>query len=424
MKLRVGFAAADITPAPGLPMGGYAARRDPAAGTLDRLACRAVVFTDGERPIVVVSLDLLCVGAEWADALRRRLADVAGTEPARVLVAATHTHAAPAAFPSRGPLAAPALVSYREAVANAAVGAVKRAADGAEPMTLCFGEVAVDGVAASRRDPSEALDRQVRVLVARRGDGSCGGVIASFGCHPTVLSADNLEYSRDLFGAAEDTAAAALRAPAMILNGAAADVSTRFTRSAQTAAEVQRLGALLGAALASAASRGEVMDTRALGGASRRVALRPRLLPSSEEATRRMEQAASELERAQSVGDGAGSLRLAMARLEGAAAQLAIVRSGGWEVLLGREPDVAEVQVLNLGPLRLLAAPGEVFSAVGRRLVQRRPAMLAGYANDYIGYLVPPESAGEGDYESLMSAVEPDSAAALESTLAEMAAHA
>ena len=100
MNLRAGFSRVDITPPPGLPMGGYAARTDVATGVLDPLSCRAVTLQGSGAPLVLVALDLIHVAAPWAGDLRRRVAGALATEPERVLVAATHTHSGPGVFRS------------------------------------------------------------------------------------------------------------------------------------------------------------------------------------------------------------------------------------------------------------------------------------------------------------------------------------
>lgn len=422
MTVRAGFAVAEITPRPGLPMGGYAARSGVARGALDPLQCRAAVVDAGESPLVLVVLDLLCVSGPWASELRHRIAEALGSEAARVLVAATHTHSGPAVFGLGG--GGPRLSAYEGKVAEIALQTAAQAREKSEPVQLFAGEAAVEGVGASRRDEREPVDTKVRTLAARRADGSCAGVVAAFGCHPTVLSPANLDYSRDLFGSAVDAATAELGAPVLLFNGAAADVSTRFTRREATAAETARLGAALAEALAESARAARALAVERIAARTRRVPVQLRTLPSEAEAMERMQEAAAAVETERARRAEAAAMRLATSRLEGAMAQLHFARQGGWQSLLGRLPQSAEVQALRLGAFHLLAAPGEVFSGVGRRLCAGGNALLIGYANDYLGYLVPPERAGDGEYEALMAALEPQSAAAIEAALLELMADA
>jgi hypothetical protein len=421
MNLRAGFSRVDITPPPGLPMGGYAARIDVATGVLDPLSCRAVTLQGSGAPLVLVALDLIHVAAPWASDLRRRVAGALATEPERVLVAATHTHSGPGVFRS-APLAGEGIASYEKLVATRVVEAARLARGAAEPAELHAGAAAASGVGASRREVRDKIDDQVRVLVARRHDASRIGVLAFFGCHPTVLPPANLCYSRDLFGAAVDRAEAALGAPVVLFNGAAADVSTRFTRRSATVEEVRRLGDLLAAGITGAVdgARGFEIDEPRI--AVRHVPVHLRPVDTEERSGARVAEAAAAVQRARESGVDASELRLATSRLEGALVQLWVARQGGWQALLGRTPETAELQAISLGGVRVIGVPGEVFSDAGRRLCGR-DALLAGYANDYLGYLVPPERAAEGEYESLIAALAPETAAVIEKTLAEMRSH-
>jgi hypothetical protein len=402
-------------------MGGYAVRSGVARGSLDPLQCRVAVVGAGDASLVLVALDLLQVSGPWARELRDRIAAALETEMTRVLVAATHTHSGPAVFGLGG---SARLSAYESKVAEIAVRTADAARENAEPVELFAGESEAEGVGSSRRDVREPVDAKVRTLTARRANGSTAGVIAAFGCHPTVLPASSLDYSRDLFGGAVDVATAEIGAPVVLFNGAAADVSTRFTRVEATAAEAARLGGLLGSALAASTRNARPVDGDHVAARSRRVPIRLRSLPSEAEAEERMEEAAAAVEGERARRAESAAMRLAVSRLEGAMAQLYFARQGGWESLFGHVPDEAEVQDLRIGGFHVLAAPGEVFSSVGHRVCTGRSALLVGYANDYLGYLVPPERAGDGEYEALMAALEPQSAAAIEAALLGLVADA
>lgn len=416
MSLALGIATRDITPAPGLPMGGYAARTATAQATLDPLMCRAAVFRAEGRTVVLIVLDLLYVLDPWAAAVRTRIARRVGSETSDVMIAATHTHAGPAVFGAAMKQSAE-LAEYERHLAESVEAAVVAAAAAAGGVTLHYGAASTDAVAANRQDPQRRIDEQVHVVVARNGVDKPAGILASFGCHPTVLSAANLSYSRDLFGVAADVVAEETGAAALLFNGAAGDVSTRFTRRAQTPDEMQRLGRLLAAGILAAARDAEPIENTPIGGRSIEVRLEPRRPPSAKEASEQLTAAMKRCDEARGhVADA--ELRRLTADVEGAAAQLYFSQQGGVEALLGHTPDRAALQTLQIGGCDVLGVPGEMFSEVGRRVCasRSRPALLAGYANDYLGYLVPPHS--PKGYESLMSFVTEASAAAIADALA------
>ena len=414
MTLRLGTATADITPPPGVPMGGYGARTDSAAGTLDALTCRVVVASDEGVSLALVALDLVYVATPWATPLRARIARALGGDAAGVLIAATHTHAGPAVFRS-AVVESAELRAYEDRLAALVEATAVAAATQQRPVDLALGEAPVPGVAANRRDPAAAIDTSVRVLVARSAAASCAGVIAVFGCHPTVLPSANLLYSRDLFGAAVDAAEQRLGVPVVLFNGAAGDVSTRFTRRDQSPAEVRRLGLLLGDGIVRAAATATPLASAPLAARVDDVPVDLCETPSAESAQERVATAAKQLEDG-GVGEAnVGERRRAAAQLEGALAQLFMATHGGAAGILGHRPRQATLQLLRLGGCDLVAVPGELLSGVGGavRAARRRPTLLVGYANDYLGYFVPPADAARGGYEALMAFLEPASAEAI-----------
>jgi hypothetical protein len=370
----------------------------------------------------LIALDLLYVREPWASDVRRAVARSLDVEPAAVMIAATHSHAGPAVFRS-AMVQTDELIDYEQHLAAVIEAAVAAARDTLRPVVLSFGSAHVQGVAANRQEyPGEtgepaAFDDEVRILLARSANDRVAGVVASFGCHPTVLSAANLAYSRDLFGAAVDIAEQECGAPVVLFNGAAADVSTRFTRTAQTPKEVARLGGLLAAGIAGAIRNAKPIADEPIAGRVLDVAVEPRRLPSIETAQREVSLAASRIDEARSRVSPA-ELRRLISHLEGAMAQLYLSENGGAEALVGRLPSHAALQVLQLGGIDVLGVPGEMFSAVGSTVCQRGPraALLVGYANDYIGYLVP--SGAAAGYEALMAFVTTESADAIATALA------
>jgi len=58
VSLKVAVAKTDITPPPGVPLWGFAARKTPSVGTLDPLFARVLVLEADEKRIALVTLDL------------------------------------------------------------------------------------------------------------------------------------------------------------------------------------------------------------------------------------------------------------------------------------------------------------------------------------------------------------------------------
>ena len=423
MTLHVGFARRDVTPPLHSPMGGYGARAGVAEGILDPLLCRVAVLSSPDARAAVIVLDWVYVSKAWSDAVRVAVSRTLGCPAANILVAATHTHSGPAVFRS-GPLAADDMHDYEAEAASRVLEAVEEARLRLEPVALSHGRAEVGGVAANRREVSGEVDTGVDTLVARDSSGGCIGLIASFGCHPTVLPASNLLYSADLFGAAVAVAERQLGATVILCNGAAGDVSTRFTRAEQTPAEVGRLGAILGEGVIRAAGVATPIASNPLRAWSGRVPVRLRSLPSLDVARQLVVRSAREVDEVRANrGARREEERLAASRLEGALGQLFLATRGGAEGMLGRVPADAELQLIEVGDGQIVGVPGEMFSSAAAQIrgVRRRALLIVGYANDYLGYLVPRAASAAGGYENLMAVIEPSSADAMAQRLATMA---
>jgi len=94
-SLMIGTASVDITPAPGIQLGGDIGRYRPAELVLDPLYARALVFSDGSRKLCLLSLDMIALMPEWVQVIRQRAADEMGFDPAAVMVHALQSHSAP-----------------------------------------------------------------------------------------------------------------------------------------------------------------------------------------------------------------------------------------------------------------------------------------------------------------------------------------
>ncbi|BDG59678.1 hypothetical protein [Caldinitratiruptor microaerophilus] len=405
MGLRAGCAAFPVTPPVPGPMGGYAARRGPSRGVADPLWARALVLEDSGVKAALVIADLLAIPRPLAEAVRLQAAPALGVRPEHIVVAATHTHSGPA-LPPVPPEADEALLAW---LGRALASALVLADQDLEPVTAGWETAAAPGLAANRRDPDLPADPNVTGLALWRADGSLKGLLLNHACHPTVLGPSNDLLSADFPGAGVDMLQRALGGTVWVAyaQGAAGDVSCRFTRRAQTLAEVRRLGTILagaGLVIAGRAAPGRATPLRVL---SRTVPLALREFPPVAELEAQAEAAAQELERLEAAGASPPEKRLAESLLEGVQSSLVFAR------LAGRLEREAEVTALRLGDAALVALPGEPFSALARAIRERSPfgtTFVLGYAGGYIGYVPDREAYRRGGYETLAAWVEPGAA--------------
>lgn len=92
--LKVGWAQTDLTPPePVVIAGQFHARVS--EGVLDPITATVLVLDGGDDHAVLVSCDIVSVPDALRDAVRARLGGVAGLDPRKVVLHATHSHTAP-----------------------------------------------------------------------------------------------------------------------------------------------------------------------------------------------------------------------------------------------------------------------------------------------------------------------------------------
>ena len=399
--MKLGASRVALEWPPGLPMAGYARRTLPAAGYHRPLYVRALVASDDDdKHICLLSAETLCVDAALTARIRQQISTSTSITPDAILVAATHTHAAPggiAQFPIMAGAESflnPYVPERVEYFVERCVQAVHRAVEAQSPVQLQFGIGLTQGIAANRREANGVHDPSLPFVIAHDTSGRVQAVIFSFACHPTILGADNQRYSGDLIGTASALIESRWNTVALGLTGAAGNISTRFTRRESSVAEVERMAQQLADGILAADAQS--FQSKQLDYAQARLDLV--LKPARGKAIVREE------------------LSLAQAQIESVTnpAERRIVETAteGLQLELAAQERPAhlttEVQILRLGDVCVIGFPGEMFVEYGLELAEAlapAPVLIAGYANDYIGY-VPTPDALRG-YEADTAVVQP-----------------
>ena len=201
---RVGAASRTINPDVGVCLGGYEENRA-STGVHDDLFAKAVVFHDGETAVGLVVLDALSIQYPTARAIRLAAAEKVTAVPLpaeRIVVEATHTHAAPdviGIYPCM-PDAAGTDSAYMESLVNQAVEALVAASEALQPVQLYWAKTEGGDWAVNDSEPG-VVDHEVTILQARSAaDQTPLVTLTHFACHPTVLDGDNTLTSADWVG--------------------------------------------------------------------------------------------------------------------------------------------------------------------------------------------------------------------------------
>ena len=203
-SLKAGIAKAVITPPVGVRLCGYTARTQPSIGVLDDLYAKALVLDDGEKRLALVVCDLLWVGKELVNDIRKRIREQADIKEENVMIAAIHTHC--------GPDFEHISDSYIENLKSQVAGAVSAAYNHMKNARIgvASGECYVG---MNRRNPKSPSGPYFlynwpqglvdpTVMVARIEDETrhVVGVLVNYACHPVTLGPNELNISRDYPG--------------------------------------------------------------------------------------------------------------------------------------------------------------------------------------------------------------------------------
>lgn len=431
-KLRVGAAKIEITPLPGNPMAGYAARTKQAQGVHDPLYARVVVFDVGTGQLVLVVLDLLKVEAGFVRKVRAEISARTGIGPELISVVATHTHAGPRIDGNAG-----SELEYNPELATEICLKTGRAAVQARrnciPAKLGFTSTAVYNLAGNRINPKGFYDPTVGIIKIEDMSGNPLVILVNYPCHPTVLGAENLLYSRDFPGYTVDLIEQAYPgSTAVFCNGAAANISTRYTKKAADYKEAERLGRLLAEKVLAKVGEGLVTeDEWEITVKSIRVDLPVKTGTTEEKLTALLDETRRKLKDLEEKNAPGADIHRLKTDIQGI--EIAIQRCRRERKDPGpgskKENITTEVQLISFtgGPqdnsLILVMLPGEIAAEIGYsikkelsvlRKININHVYIVGYAGDHIGYMLPPVSEGEINYETLVGRLSPAAGQILE----------
>lgn len=368
-----------VTPPPGGNMAGYAVDGRTATGTTDELTATVWHLLDpiNDRRLVWVSLDALAITDLLHDrvtaAVRNR---VGATE---VLLSATHTHCGPGGWCGTIHPILPADLDPTaiDAVAAQLVAALPEP----QPVTLRWGIGVVDGLGANRHDPVVDCDRSIGVLSCWQAD-VLTGLVVDHACHPTVLGPEHRGWSADWVGGMRRRLAAELGAevPVLFLQGAAGDVSTRFTRAARTPEETDRIGGRAAAAVLEALSDSHDLPV------DEGFSVRSTELTAARRTT---------FDGGAPVSSDPG---VARAQATGRAALAALAAEPGPEVI------TLPISDIRIAGRRYLTTPLELINRWGVELMSLDPSLrVVGYTDAYRGYLTDRDGHRSSAYEATSS---------------------
>jgi neutral ceramidase len=265
-----GAGKADITPRPGIPMGGHGPAGRVARGYWTRIHARAFYFQDGaNRALALVTCELFLLPAGLRAQVLQIVNQTNRLDDASLIISATHTHHSPANYASSelynsfaGPLPhfdRKLFDFLAHQIAKAITDAIIDAqSNSGTPHELLFYEDYAPGIQRNRaiapffRNPLAvigsvlaasqaagavcpdgttancprylAVDPTLQLLKIVR-KGSTRGLLVFYSVHPTAMTHDSELYSSDLTGVAMESLESTEAPIAGFFNGAEGDIS-------------------------------------------------------------------------------------------------------------------------------------------------------------------------------------------------------
>jgi neutral ceramidase len=411
--LYAGAATSDITPQASVFLYGYPHVPRLSTGVHDRLESAALYLRREGGDVLIIANDLIFVGRQLSRDVRRRISVKTGVPTEAITITATHTHSGPVTVDGLShhtdPVVPKADPSYLQWVADSMVEAGCAAVRSAQPAELGLAVARAEGVGTNRHDPAGPADPSVPVLVARALDDQRPiACMLVYAMHTTVLHEDSTLISGDFphFTRQYLRKQGSLpeHCPILYHNGASGNQSPRHVTKANTFAEAQRLGELLGSAVAQAMRGITFHQGCPLRVRRAHVPLQPRVLPSVAQAEAQAKVALERFESLRATHAPRPAVRSAECDWFGAEETVALAQAAidGRLLAAVRQCSPAEIQVFEIGAWKFVFWPGEFFVEYALQVRARCPdTFVITMSNGELqGYIVTPEAVARRTYES------------------------
>jgi Neutral/alkaline non-lysosomal ceramidase. len=410
--LRAGAATVDVTPRASTFLFGYPHVPRMSTGTHDPLEGAALYLESGDARLLFLANDVIFVSKAQTAEIRRRIFHRTGIPEKAIMVTATHTHSGPAMIDyvsnAADPVVPPADAAYIEFFIEQAVGAAEKAVRDAVSAEIGYARARADGIGTNRHDPAGPSDLDIPVLAVRSVETKAPiGCMLVCAMHPTVLHEDSTLFSADFPYFTREYLRRQpqwARCPVLFHQGASGNQSPRHVTRANTFAEAQRIGEILGRAIEAAIAEVPYQSRAALGVRRTLLELTAREFPSPERADREVVAARTRFAQLKKEGASRQAVRTAECDLFGAqeTAELARAAKDGRLSSAIAACLPAEIQAMTIGPWTFAGWPGEFFVEYALELRRRAPGtFVVTMANGELqGYIVTEEAAARGGYEA------------------------
>lgn len=232
-ELYVGVGKTELTPPLGTPSAGYPARKAKGMeGVHDPLLAVALFIDNGEKQIVLCSVDHLGFTYEMVQNITQQIQKNPGLSHCEIYIGSSHTHSGGGSYLNIPLIGENLAGPYHPEIAKFYEGqteqAILAAYQSKVPAKMGLGYGKAENLSFYRglwpKDVEPLSD--VTVMKVTQSDETPLAVLFNFPVHPTVLTSQNELFSADFVGYARDEIQALLgsKVQAMYFNGAQGDI--------------------------------------------------------------------------------------------------------------------------------------------------------------------------------------------------------
>ena len=205
MGFKVGFSEVIITPKLNLTMGGYSARIGKATGVHDHLFARAVYFNYNGDESLLISTDLLSISLKTIKYFRKLIFKKTGIDENRIFVCALHNHSGPDTMglisPIKGFFRRGLNINYFLKLGTHLIQLAQDAKSNSFEALVGVKKGLIEKrLIVNRRDPMKNSKFDVGVIQFDDLQGNKRGFIINYACHGTVLPYANTLYTAEYPG--------------------------------------------------------------------------------------------------------------------------------------------------------------------------------------------------------------------------------
>lgn len=370
--MKAGFSIRKIPIEDSFHLSGYLDRHEKSDGILNEIYVRVCLITAESLKIALVSIDSLAITRkttiEWQKNLKSTYQEIE-----KVIFFSTHTHSAPA-ISNYGELMM-LDKGYDLIVLEKIKECIREAKNSLLECKMSFNSILDNRIGKNRIKKENYSSVYLNSLYFWGKDNELLGGIINYNCHPTLLSYKNHKISSEFTGLALVNLEKRFnKSKFLFANGAAGDISTRFTRKSQTYEQVVEFSEILSEKLEKQISKKQLFKE------SNNLTILTKIFQLKGKKTRNLEIIEKEIEQ--------------IKKLKNEEPRILETMFQGLEIEKDRifHKDFleyeAEINIINLGGIFIVTVPGEFYSYYEKELLNKNlNVIFIGYSNGYIGYI-------------------------------------